>query len=192
MKGCIEKLITYNQNTTEHTSTQASTRMSMNDIIKAVQKHDVEVASNAIDQLVAEIHKVLGEGEPELLESLEIYLGDIVSTVKELLKEEGKKNAKTATGKKAKDPNAPKRAPTGYNIFVKEQMSKLKEEHPDAKPKELMSMAVDAWNAQKGSAKPASKAPAKLLSDTENDEDASDADVSKPASKTAKKASAKK
>ncbi|QIG60065.1 hypothetical protein [Dishui Lake large algae virus 1] len=160
----------------------------MSDIIKAVQKHEVEVAVNAIDHLVAEIHKVLTDKDSDLLESLEEHLGDIVNAVKESIKEESKKNAKAATGKKVKDPNAPKRAPTEYNIFIREHMSSLKEEHPDAKPKELMSMAVDAWRAHKGDDKPASKAAPRILSDTEND--ASDVDAKSASQK--KKENAKK
>jgi organic radical activating enzyme len=149
----------------------------MNDIIKAVQKHEVEVASQAIDKLVEEIHKVLTEKDSDLLESLEEYLSDIVATVKDNLKEESKKAAKAANGKKVKDPNAPKRAPSEYNNFIKDHIASLKEEHPDAKPKELMTMAVAEWRAQKekmGAAKPA--AARKLLSDTEPEDD-SDAEM---------------
>lgn len=154
---------------------------SMNDIIKAVQKHEVEVASQAIDKLVEEIHKVLTDkDETDLLENLEEFLSDIVSNVKDNLKEESKKAAKAATGKKVKDPNAPKRAPSEYNNFIKEHMATLKLENQDAKPKELMAMAVAEWNSHKektGAAKPA--AARKLLSDTEPETE-SDAETKPP------------
>lgn len=122
---------------------------SMNDILKAVQKHEVEVANNAIDKLVEEIHKVLTDKDSDLLEGLEEHLGDIVTSVKENLKEDSKKAAKVAAGKKVKDPNAPKRPPSKYNLFIQAQMETLKEAHKDKKPTELMKMAVAAWNQHK-------------------------------------------
>jgi predicted house-cleaning noncanonical NTP pyrophosphatase (MazG superfamily) len=152
----------------------------MNDIIKAVQKHEIEVASQSIDKLVEEIHRVLTDKDADLLESLEEHLSDIVSAVKDNLKEESKKAAKAATGKKVKDPNAPKRTPSEYNNFIKDNIASLREEHPAAKPKELMSMAVDAWRIHKekiGATKP--MGGAKLLSDTED----SDADIAGPSTK---------
>lgn len=171
----------------------------MNDIIKAIQKHEVEVSSQAIDKLVEEFHKVLGESDADLLEGLEVYLGNIVSSVKDNLKEESKKAAKAAAGKKTKDPNAPKRPPSEYNIFIKEHIATLRETHADAKPKELMSMAVDEWRAQKErdgapALKPKPKAARKILSDTEPEtEPESDAEP-KPAPKkiSPKKTPAKK
>ena len=161
---------------------------SMNDIIKAVQKHEIEVASQSIDKLVAEIHRVLTDKDADLLESLEEHLSDIVSTVKDNLKEESKKAAKAATGKKVKDPNAPKRTPSEYNNFIKDNIALLREEHPAAKPKELMSMAVDAWRINKekiGATKPMDGA--KLLSDTED----SDADITGPSTSSKKVVSKK-
>ena len=144
----------------------------MNDIIKAVQKHEVDVASKAIDKLVEEIHKVLNDKDSDLLESLEEHLGEIVSTVKENLQEESKKAAKAATGKKAKDPNAPKRAPTAYNLFIKEQIAKLTDENPDTDPKERMKMATAEWTRLHPKGKKKDAAPSKkLLSDTEPEND---------------------
>jgi len=161
---------------------------SMNDIIKAVQKHEIEVASQSIDKLVAEIHRVLTDKDADLLESLEEHLSEIVSVVKDNLKEESKKAAKAATGKKVKDPNAPKRTPSLYNNFIRDNIALLREEHPESKPKELMSMAVNAWNLHKeknGATKPMDGA--NLLSDTED----SDADIA-GSSSSSKKVATKK
>ena len=165
----------------------------MNDVIKAVQKHENDAASQAIDKLVEKIHEVLGEQDADLLESLEQYLSDIVTTVKDDLKEESKKAAKVAAGKKVKDPNAPKRAPSEYNIFIKEHIAELRKEHTEAKPKELMSMAVAAWNEHKGKIG-AVKAAAKpaVLSDTEDETDTDGVDVDMKSKKGAAKKTAKK
>ena len=45
--------------------------------------------------------------------------------------------------------NAVKRAPTNYNIFVKDEMAVLREQHPDKEFKELMKMAAEKWNENK-------------------------------------------
>jgi ABC-type molybdate transport system substrate-binding protein len=42
-----------------------------------------------------------------------------------------------------------KREPSKYNIFVKNEMTRLKSEHPDKSNKEIMSMAAALWNKSK-------------------------------------------
>jgi hypothetical protein len=42
-----------------------------------------------------------------------------------------------------------KRAPTKYNIFVKDEMAKLREQHPEKEFKELMKLAAEKWNENK-------------------------------------------
>jgi len=46
-----------------------------------------------------------------------------------------------------------KREPTAYNLFVKEQMSIVKEEFPDLNRQDLMKKVGEIWKAQKGEAK---------------------------------------
>lgn len=138
--------------------------MAITDIVKALQKHDVEVGEHAIDKLVEEIHKVLTDEDSDLLESLEDYLSKIVQNVKEELKNETKQMVKNVKGKKSKDPDAPKRAPSAYNLFVKDKMKELSEEHPEMTRQELMKMAVSLWHNSKGD----KKEPVKVLSDTED------------------------
>lgn len=177
-------------------NTSRKKQSTMNDIIKAIQKHEVEVASQAIDKLVEKIHEVLTDQDADLLENLEQYLSDIVTSVKDVLKEDSKKAAKVATGKKVKDPNAPKRPPSEYNIFVKKHIEMLKEQKIDAKPKEMMSMAVKAWNEEKeknAATGNSAKGKAKPHSVPDSDEEASEEDVEieeeekKPAKKGGKK-----
>lgn len=55
---------------------------------------------------------------------------------------------KTAT-KKSKRENTEKREPSQYNIFVKNEMHKLKEQYPDKPNKEIMSMAAALWKENK-------------------------------------------
>ena len=46
-----------------------------------------------------------------------------------------------------------KREPTAYNLFVKEQMSIVKEEFPELNRQDLMKKVSELWKAKKGEAK---------------------------------------
>lgn len=54
-------------------------------------------------------------------------------------------SVKSSMGKKPKK----KRAPSAYNLFVKEAMPYLKEQYPDKPTKELFSMAGKEWKKHK-------------------------------------------
>lgn len=43
-----------------------------------------------------------------------------------------------------------KRAPSVYNLFIKEQIGKIKIDNPEYDNKIIFKMAIDAWNKQKG------------------------------------------
>ena len=43
-----------------------------------------------------------------------------------------------------------KREPTAYNLFVKEQMSIVKDEYPDLNRQDLMKKVGELWKAKKG------------------------------------------
>ena len=61
-------------------------------------------------------------------------------------------NKKKKTVKLDKDGNVKqKRAPTAYNLFVKERMGELKKENPELKGSELMKMAAGDWKIKKES-----------------------------------------
>lgn len=62
-------------------------------------------------------------------------------------KEAAKKTKKTS--KSNDDDVVVKREPTKYNIFVKEEIVKLKVENPEKQYKDLMKMAADKWNENK-------------------------------------------
>lgn len=53
-----------------------------------------------------------------------------------------------------------KRAPTEYNLFMKERIMKLRQEHPDIDKKELMSMGAQDWQNQKAEKQKAAAAAA--------------------------------
>jgi len=58
-----------------------------------------------------------------------------------------KKAKKDASGEAKKDPNAPKKAKSGYNYFMSETRTKLKEENPDATFGDLTRMVASAYKA---------------------------------------------
>lgn len=64
--------------------------------------------------------------------------------LKKLLSEAYKLSKK----KKSKD-NAEKKEPSQYNIFIKEEMNKIRKESPDVDNKKLMSMAAARWSEHK-------------------------------------------
>ena len=53
-----------------------------------------------------------------------------------------------ASSKKSKS-SSEKREPSKYNIFVKNEMMRLKAEQPEKSNKEIMSMAAALWNKSK-------------------------------------------
>ena len=57
----------------------------------------------------------------------------------------------TKKGKKSSDEEGgekKKRAPSAYNLYIKDKMAEIKAEKPELKGKELMKAAIDAWNAE--------------------------------------------
>lgn len=65
------------------------------------------------------------------------------------LKDEITKDHLSNSLQKKKKRDGPKRAPSAYNIFVKEKMGSLKTENPDLKHTELMVKAAELWNKHK-------------------------------------------
>jgi hypothetical protein len=64
--------------------------------------------------------------------------------LKKLLSEAYKLSKK----KKSKD-NVEKKEPSQYNIFIKDEMNKIRKESPDVDNKKLMSMAAARWSDYK-------------------------------------------
>jgi hypothetical protein len=65
-------------------------------------------------------------------------------------KERKPKAAKEAKEpKEVKEPKEKKRAPSAYNLFVKEIMPVLKKENEGVAQRDLMKLAAERWNAKK-------------------------------------------
>ena len=65
------------------------------------------------------------------------------------LKDEITKDHLSNSLQKKKKRDGPKRSPSKYNIFIKNNMKTLKEEYPDLKHTELMTKAADLWRKEK-------------------------------------------
>ena len=51
--------------------------------------------------------------------------------------------------RRKKDPNAPKKAPSAYNKYVKEQFNVIKEENPNMKFGDIQKEVSKRWKAKK-------------------------------------------
>ncbi len=106
---------------------------------------------SAIAKFVKSQTKILIEHNAEIANKLTEALGlneEQVATMKESLKtgvEEMAELKKFRRGGK----RGPTRAPTEYNIFVKNKIAELKESDPNIDRKELMIQAAAAWSSQK-------------------------------------------
>ena len=79
--------------------------------------------------------------------TLDEYKKLITTAFKEAAKKTSKRTSKS--GNSSGGGEVVKREPTKYNIFVKEEILKLKAENPDKQYKDLMKMAADKWNENK-------------------------------------------
>jgi primosomal protein N' len=83
--------------------------------------------------------------------TLDEYKKLITAAFKEAAKKTNKRSGKSGGGSGALGAGGDvvKREPTKYNIFVKEEILKLKAENPEKQYKDLMKMAADKWNENK-------------------------------------------
>lgn len=51
--------------------------------------------------------------------------------------------------KKKRSNNGEKKAPSKYNIFIKNEIAKIREENPEVDNKQLMSLAASRWKEHK-------------------------------------------
>lgn len=108
--------------------------------------------TTSYQKFVKNFHKFTEDYNKELLEKMcaMITLSDEdKSKITELFNSMNSKsemsNQKNVTKKK--------RAPTAYNLFMKDMIKELRQKHPDIDKKELMSMGAKEWQKQKGKTK---------------------------------------
>ena len=72
-----------------------------------------------------------------------------IEALEERIKQLELNQSKMGKMKKKKDPNAPKRPPSAYNLFVKDAMEHIKKENPDISHPEAFKMAATMWREEK-------------------------------------------
>lgn len=113
--------------------------MALNKAQKAIQTLAEEVALSTVEKL-AEFLATKIEFDDDMKEVFDEF--------KNSVKEEYKASAKPKKGKNADGTDKKKRAPTAYNLFIKDKITSLKKENPSWTGKELMSAATDAWKKE--------------------------------------------
>ena len=116
-------------------------------VTKAVAQVVAEAAFEAKKKVMKDFAEFLAD-KIEFDEEMQAYFDAFTATLSvekvELPKESKKGSKKTDSDGVEKK----KRAPSAYNLFIKEKMAEIKVEKPELKGKELMKAAIDAWNAE--------------------------------------------
>jgi hypothetical protein len=120
---------------------------------KAIHTLVEDASLSAVDKLAAFL-----DTQIEMDDDMKQLFTDFKTNLTTELKEAAKAPAATKASKKGNAP-ATKREPSAYNLFIKEQMAKIKAANPDMPAKELMKAATVEWKKAK-EASTASSAPA--------------------------------
>jgi hypothetical protein len=108
---------------------------------KALQVLAEEVALSTADKL-AEFLATKIEFDDELREAMDEFKNSVKEEYKAVAKASAKAGKGDGNGEKKK------RAPTAYNLFIKDKIISLKAENPSWTGKQLMSAATTAWKAE--------------------------------------------
>ena len=111
----------------------------ISDMVKSIEASTVEKVKSFITE------KIATEYDEELLEA--------VTKMFEEISEDIGKNSQADNIKKGKKPasDKKKRAPTEYNLFLKEKMAEIKAAGTTLKGKDLMKAAIELWREKKKS-----------------------------------------
>lgn len=79
-------------------------------------------------------------------------VAQFIGEYKAMLATKHKEDAKSSKKKGKSSTTKEKRAPSEYNIFIKNALIRLKQENPETPAKELMGKAAAEWKASKAQA----------------------------------------
>jgi len=114
-------------------------------IVSAVAKTVMEAKLKVVDDLVAFL-----ETKIEVDDELKAIFGSFKDSLKENEEKAVKAVSKKGKGKASdsSDGEKKKRAPSLFNLFVKDKMPELKAQHPEIKDgKQMISLASEAWKS---------------------------------------------
>ena len=113
-----------NETKTEMTTVTADIVKEFTEIIETDKVYDLK----ELKQVLSEIYKTKTTGKPKPKKT----------------DAEPKKPKKAAKDDMEVDAK-PKRAPTAYNLFIKQRIAALKDEQPDVPPKQRLTVAASEW-----------------------------------------------
>ena len=132
----------------------------------AINKVVAGLVLEAKKQVIADFAAFLGE-KIDFDEDMTGYFAEFTKTL------QVEKPPKAGKGKKASDDGVAKkkRAPSAYNIYIKNKMAEIKEKKPELKGKDLMKAAIEAWNADKADKATADASAASEVVESSDDND---------------------
>jgi hypothetical protein len=134
----------------------------------AINKAVAGLVLEAKKQVIADFAAFLGE-KIDFDDDMTGYFEEFTKTL------QVEKPAKVGKGKKSTSSSdeegvKKKRAPSAYNIYIKNKMAEIKAKKPELKGKDLMKAAIEAWNADKAAAA-ASEAESSKVVESDDDEE---------------------
>lgn len=121
---------------------------------KAIHALVEDASLSAVDKLAAYL-----DTQIEMDDDMKTLFSDFKTNLTTELKEAAKTPTPTKGAKKGGAP-AVKREPSAYNLFIKENMAKIKAANPDMPAKELMKAATVEWKKAKEAKAAPEPAPA--------------------------------
>lgn len=113
--------------------------MALSKVHKSIALLVEEVAVQSLTDVAKAMQEKFNIAEDEV----DAFITEYKSTLTQKVKQDSKKTSK-------KDgPPKEKRAPSEYNVFIKNALIRLKKENPDTPAKELMGKAAAEWKASK-------------------------------------------
>ncbi len=117
--------------------------MAFSSVCVAVAKVVMEAKLNVVDEMVAFLETKI-EMDDDLKSIFKEFKENLKESEEKVVKDSGK--GKKGKGKKDDGVEKKKRAPSVFNLYVKDVMPMLKEKHPEIKNgKELISLAGEEW-----------------------------------------------
>ena len=117
-----------------HTTKQAT--MALTKVNSAVSALVEEVSMTTVDKVVEFLKSKI-----DFDEDFEGFFKEFKETLKADMKAAAKKSGKKSSDGEPKK----KRAPSAYNLYIKDKMAEIKVSNPEIKGKDLMKAAIDEW-----------------------------------------------
>ena len=113
----------------------------MNKVNTAVSSLVEEVSLNTVDKVVDFLKSKI-----DFDEDFDKFFQEFKDTLKADAKASAKKSVKkSSSGSDSETDAKKKRAPSAYNLFIKDKMAQIKGTNPEIKGKELMKAAIEEW-----------------------------------------------